>query len=87
MQFPYAGTIFSVYESKIAERCETFVKCVFMKMKQMKFNRIEQLKMDDDLLTLGRLLFTLYIGIQNFLKKVVQLFFFSSHISRKSTYD
>lgn len=68
MQFPYAGTIFSVYEKKIAEKCETYIKCVFMNMKSIKFNKIEQFKIDDDLLTLGRLLFTLYIGIQRFLK-------------------
>lgn len=68
MQFPYASKICSEYASKIVERCEIFVKCVFMNMKPIKFNKIEQLKIDDDLLTLGILLFTLYIGIQNFLK-------------------
>lgn len=68
MQFPYVSTIFTVYESKIAEKCETFVKCVLMNMKPIKFNEIEQFQIDDDPLTTGRLLFTLYIGIQKFLE-------------------
>lgn len=66
MQFPYVSTLYSIYDSKISEMCEPFIKCVCMNMKPINYEDNGQSEIDNDPLATGTSLFELYIGIQKF---------------------
>lgn len=66
MQFPYVSTLYSIYDTKISDMCEPFVKCVCMNMRPINYQENEQLQVDSDPLATGTSLFELYMGIQKF---------------------
>jgi hypothetical protein len=66
MQFPYANTLFSIYESKIIEMCEPFITRICMNMKPINFEDNVRSEVDNDPLAMGTSLFELYMGIQKF---------------------
>lgn len=66
MQFPYANTLFSIYECKISEMCEPFITRVCMNMKPINFEETGQPEVEKDPLAMGTSLFELYMGIKQF---------------------
>ncbi|XP_025200200.1 protein unc-13 homolog 4B-like isoform X2 [Melanaphis sacchari] len=66
MQFPYASTLFSIYECKISEMCEPFITLICMNMKPINFEENGRFQVDNDPLAMGTSLFDLYMGIQKF---------------------
>ncbi|VVC40707.1 Hypothetical protein CINCED_3A013301 [Cinara cedri] len=65
-QFPYANTLFSIYECKISEMCEPFITRICTNMKPINFEENCRFEVERDPLAMGTSLFELYMGIKDF---------------------